>query len=79
MAKSWDPDESNDPGVNEANGHLIDKSPPKYLHPIPRTLAAMALVVGGSFSIVYYDWRWVVVGVLVMLGCALAGPWEERP
>lgn len=63
----------------EVTEALNDQRPAKYLHPIPRTLAAMALVVGGSSSVVYLDWRWILVGLLTMLGCALAGPWEERP
>jgi hypothetical protein len=74
------PREVPDPDPVIANGQIVPRrkgEPLKVLNPYSRFVANAAATTGSVFGLVYLEWRWLAIGLVVALGTALAGPWVK--
>lgn len=72
------PDPTPDPDPVVANGRIVPRrkgEPLKVLNAYSRFAACVAATAGTTASLMYLDWRWVAIGLVVGFGIAMAGPW----
>jgi hypothetical protein len=71
---------SPDPDPVIANGQIVPRrkgEPLKVLNAYSRFAGCVAATAGCVASLMYLEWRWAAIGLVVALGTALAGPWVK--